>query len=95
MWRTVWCLLLLVACDDGATCSPPPELAYTCEPVTSADNTCVGGPVINGVQVDTDKAFPVGCVAGFPYCEGDTLEIGHMCECVPEASSVPVWGCPL
>jgi hypothetical protein len=82
--------LLLVGCADDS-CEATNDVAYTCEPQATTANACEGGPMIDGVQHDADKNYPLGCFAGAPVCVNGKPVIDD-CECIAGFSG-NTWVC--
>jgi hypothetical protein len=87
-----------VSGDDGAggTCTPPAQLTYSCEPMPlGTPSTCTGGPAFGGrPQADTDKAFPVGCEAAYPFCVAAYPNSVQTCYCQYPGTDFE-WTCPV
>jgi hypothetical protein len=83
--------------DAGPTCMPPAELTYSCAPVAlGTQGACTGGPVVYDMpQPDTDKAFPVGCEAKFPFCTHAYPNTVQTCVCTNDFTTGQVWSCPI
>ena len=91
MSRGLVVVLLLAGCT-GDHCDPLPAFAYSCEPQADTTNACVGGPMLDGVQHDADKNYPVGCVAGASTCVDGDVEPAHDCECIAGFAG-NTWAC--
>jgi hypothetical protein len=86
------CGLAFVPACGGGDCETPPDFGYDCEPQTDTANACVGGPMINGVQHDADKNFPISCHAGARTCVDGDERIAQQCECLSGFAGV-TWAC--
>jgi hypothetical protein len=88
--------VLLCACADDDHCTPPAALTYSCAPLPlGSPNTCTGGPAFDGMpQADTDKAFPVGCEAAYPFCAVAYPASVQTCYCQYPGTDFE-WTCPV
>ncbi|HEX5064012.1 MAG TPA: hypothetical protein VFV99_31750 [Kofleriaceae bacterium] len=90
------CAALAAGCDDNR-CGHPDELTYDCAPVPlGTANSCSGGPTWEGVHADPDKAYPLGCVASYPFCAAYYPDEVQTCSCTDfGGSGSPTWACPI
>jgi hypothetical protein len=93
-------LLFASAYCSNPVCAPPATTTYSCEAITAGSNGCVGGPPAGpsagAPSLDTDKTFPVGCVAQVPYCVPAYPSEVQICTCLDASGSggtAPGWVC--
>ncbi len=78
------------------SCDPPDELTYSCAPVPLGTvDACQGGPSFDGASHDTDKAFPAGCEADFPFCVAAYPDEVQDCYCQDPGDGTFQWVCPV